>query len=135
MIRKIFLNKLIVGDEGGFTLLEALIGMCIFSIGILATASMQSTSINAEMSAKQNTEAASIAASIVEYLRPLSYEEDAELTSGIHDLPAQDQYNITYDIQRDDPISNTLVIQVTVSWPANGAEKSYNLTSIKPDII
>lgn len=135
MMQPAILKKIPVKDNRGFTLLEALIALCIFSIGILATASMQATSINSETLSRQNTEAAAYAASVIENLHPLNYQEDAELTEGNQVLPVQEQYNISYTVQRDAIVSNTMLIQVTVSWNVNGVQKNVNLISIKPDII
>lgn len=129
------LKKQYTGDDRGFTLLEALIAILIFSIGILATVSMQTSSLNANMLARQNTEAASNAASVIENLRPLDYIEDAELTDGTHTLPDRDQYRFTYDVQRNTIIDNTMLINVTVNWTVRGVQKSINLVAIKPDII
>lgn len=135
MKRLTLLNKQYTGDDRGFTLLEAMIAILIFSIGILATVSMQTSSLNANMLARQNTEAASNAASVIENLRPLDYIEDAELTDGTHTLPDQDQYTFTYDVQRNTIIDNTMLINIIVNWTVRGVQKSINLVAIKPDII
>lgn len=135
MIRLNPFKKISIGDENGFTLLDAMIAILVFSIGILATVSMQINSMNANTLARQNTEAASISASVIEGLRPLDYMRDAELTDGDNPLPNQDQYTVTYNVQRDTIIDNTMLIQVTVNWMVGGVQKSVNLIGIKPDII
>lgn len=136
MIRLRSVKKQSIGDDRGFTLLDAMIAMLIFSIGILATVSMQISSMNANTLARQNTEAANNSASVIENLRPLHYMDDAaQLNEGDNPLPDQDQYTITYNVQRDAIIDNTMLIQVTVNWMVGGVQKSVNLVAIKPDII
>jgi type IV pilus modification protein PilV len=130
-----FLKSLSRDNDSGFTLLEAMIAIFIFTIGILATVSMQTTSLNANMSARETTEAASAGASLIENLRPLSYAEDAGLMDGAHARPNDAQYAITYNVQRNTIIDNTMLIQVTINWTERGRPKSVNLTYIKADII
>ena len=130
-----FLKKTAASDNGGFTLLESLFALFIFTVGILAVVKLQASSIDANGLARHNTEAASVAASVVESLRPLNYQEDLELTEGAHALPGQGQYTVAYTVQRDAMIENTMLIQVTVTWMERGRPKTVNLVSIKPDII
>ncbi|MBT8340567.1 MAG: hypothetical protein HKP58_19085 [Desulfatitalea sp.] len=129
------LNQASTKDNSGFTLLEALIGVFVFSIGVLATMSMQSSSLNANMLARQTTEASAVAASVLENLHPLNYTQAAELANGDNALPDIDNYAITYIIQRDAILEGTMLIQVTVTWTVNGAQKTVTLVGAKPDII
>lgn len=135
MIRASFLKRKTVDDNSGFTLVEALLALLVFTVGILATASLQSTSLTSEVLSRQNTEASSLAASVIEDLHPLNYEKDAELANGTTALPVQDEYNISYNVQRDAIIDNTMLIQVTVNWTVGGVQKTISFISIKPDII
>jgi Tfp pilus assembly protein PilV len=112
-----------------------MIAMLIFSVGILATVSMQISSMNANTLARQITEAGSSSASVIENLRPLDYMRAVELADGDTTLPNQDQFNVSYNIQRDAIIDNTMLIQVTVTWMVGGVQKTMNLVGIKPDII
>ena len=59
----------------GFTLIEVLIAMAIFSIGILAVANMQILSINQNASARLQTEATTLAVDWMERLLSLPYED------------------------------------------------------------
>lgn len=130
------LKKQYTGDDKGFTLVDAMMALLVLSVGILATVRMQTSSLNANMLARLNTEAAANAASVIENLRPLNYHEDYELKEDIeHPLPDQDQYTFTYYVQRDAIIDNTKLINITVNWTVGGVQKSVNLVAIKPDII
>ena len=63
-------------DDRGFTFVELLIVIAIFSIGILAVASMQVTSINANSSARMSGEATVLAANQLEALMASDYDDD-----------------------------------------------------------
>ncbi|MGD9079019.1 MAG: prepilin-type N-terminal cleavage/methylation domain-containing protein [Desulfobacterales bacterium] len=73
-------------DDRGFTFVELLIVIGIFSIGILAVASMQVTSINANSSARISGEATVLAANQIEELIASDYDTDADLNPGAHTL-------------------------------------------------
>ena len=63
-------------EEGGFTFVEVLIVIAIFSIGVLAVATMQATSINANASARMSGEATALAANQLEALMMVDLEHD-----------------------------------------------------------
>ena len=67
-----FINKRIKGkkisDSKGFTLIEVLVAMAIFSIGILAVGSMQLSATRGSSSARLSTEVATIAQARAETL-------------------------------------------------------------------
>jgi type IV pilus assembly protein PilV len=73
-------------DDRGFTFVELLIVIAIFSIGILAVASMQVTAINANASARMSGEATVLAASHIEELMASDYDTDEDLFPGTHTL-------------------------------------------------
>ena len=74
-------------DNRGFTFVELLMVIAIFSIGILAVASMQVTSMNANASARMSGEATALAANQIEALMALDYNTAAELSSDPVDNP------------------------------------------------
>jgi prepilin-type N-terminal cleavage/methylation domain-containing protein len=63
-------------QEQGFTFIEVLIVIAIFSIGILAVAVMQVTAINTNTSARLAGEATALAANQLEALMALDYGHD-----------------------------------------------------------
>jgi len=123
------------GSQSGFTLIEAMIGIFVFTVGILAVMSLQNTSINSNALARSTTEGAAFAADMVETLRTLDYENDAGLADGTHTPPSSDRYSVSYTIQRDAIIENTLLMSLTISWVERGAPKSLTLDYIKPDSL
>ena len=63
-----FLPRLARSAQGGVMLLEALLGLLIFSLGILALVAMQSVSISNVSNAKYRVEAAFAAEEIMNYM-------------------------------------------------------------------
>jgi len=141
-------------DSQGFSLIEVLIAIAIFSIGLLAVASMQSTSIDSSSSAMVQTEVASWAADRVEALMALPYHDSALDTGTYGSAVSQSSdgidndwdgtideagetgslNTITWTIQEDTPINNTKTITVTVTSTREGG-KTVTLEMMKADII
>ncbi|WP_054032349.1 type IV pilus modification PilV family protein [Desulfatitalea tepidiphila] len=121
--------------EAGFTLIETIIAVFVFTVGVLAAASMQISSINGNSTAQSLTQGANVAANQVENLRPLDYMTDADLTEGAHGPIQNGNYTITYNVQRDAIVRNTMRVDVTVNWLERGTPKNLNLVYIKQDII
>ena len=71
------MNKL--SEQGGFTLIEALIAMAVLTIGILALYTMQITAIQSNSTAGQITKAASAAANQVEAVFAMDYNDLKDL--------------------------------------------------------
>ena len=94
--------------EAGFTLIETIIAVFVFTVGVLAAASMQISSINGNSTAQSLTQGANVAANQVENLRPLDYMTDADLTEGAHGPIQNGNYTITYNVQRDAIVRNTM---------------------------
>jgi type IV pilus assembly protein PilV len=88
-------------DDRGFTFVELLIVIAIFSIGILAVASMQVTAINANASARMSGEATALAANKIETLMASDYDNDGNLNPGSHTL-VEDAYTIDWTVTETD---------------------------------
>ena len=92
-------------DNRGFTFVELLIVIAIFSIGILAVASMQVTSVNGNASARMSGEATALAANQIEALMALDYNTAWELSSDPDDNPHvlnDGAYNISWIVTDSD---------------------------------
>ena len=89
-------NKVIFcNDRQGYSLIEVLIAMAVFSIGILAVFSMQITATNGNALARGMTENYNCALDKVEELLALPFN-DADLAVGVHNV-AKDADGIDND--------------------------------------
>ena len=100
-------------SENGFTLIEVLIAITIFAVGILAVISMQTTSVGSNARAVQNTRGVTIAADLVETILSLPYSH-ANLDAGVHTTTAQD-FALSWTVTNDAPIIGVkrIVFQAT----------------------
>jgi type IV pilus assembly protein PilV len=117
-------------EQNGFTLLEVIIALFIFSVGLLAVASMQMTAIKGNYFSGTLTEASNWAADQMETLMSLPYA-DVDLAAGDHTSPQEDIYTITWNVADDDTTNNTKTITITVAWTDRGSQRTLVLPGIK----
>jgi prepilin-type N-terminal cleavage/methylation domain-containing protein len=134
--------------EDGFTLVEVMIAVAIFSIGILATWALQNGSTRGNTKSRHLTAAAMSASDRLERLVHLPYTH-ADLTAGGHTPAAEaDGIDNNYDGQIDEPgeagalrlswqvvddapIVRTKTITVNVVWRDPLRQRSMSLVSHK----
>jgi Tfp pilus assembly protein PilV len=104
-----------------------MIGMAIFLIGILAIGSLQHTAIRGNASAREATEAATLATSHLETLITMPFDN---IISG--GPTTQGAYTTSWAVSDNTPLPNTKTITVTVDYLDRGP-KSYELTYIKTE--
>ncbi len=104
-------------SEKGFALIEVMVALVIFAVGIMAVLGMQITSISGGHKARNMTEAANIGANAMENLLSLDY---ASLADGTNTVDGK--YTVAWDITADPTgaPANTTSIRLTVQW-AEGA--------------
>jgi type IV pilus modification protein PilV len=108
-------------NNQGFSLIEVLIAMAIFSIGIMAIAALQITSINSNSSARKITDVTYYAENQIETLMSLPWA-DADLTAGTHTEATADGYTIEWIVTDSDLDANgdadSKIIDLAVSHDA-----------------
>lgn len=147
MIMNKYLN-----NSKGFTLIEVLIALVIFAIGILGAATMQISSIGENSHAMRVTEAATMSASELESLMTVSFD-DALLTdnnntganAGVTGLDNTDQtgqladsgpvtqgtYTIFWNVADDYPVLGTKTIRMIVRRNDGGTQKELSQDFIR----
>lgn len=95
----------------GFTLIEVLIAIAIFSIGILAVANMQVRALNSTTFSRKVTEAMELASAHAEYLQGLSFYMDDEIDNFHEDL---------VDADNADP-HEKVIGEYTIEWTIDKA--------------
>jgi type IV pilus modification protein PilV len=135
-------------NESGFSLIEVLIAITVFTIGILAVGKMQITAIKGNSFANDLTEATTLAQDRMEeliglpYTDPLNDDTNGNQDNGLDDTnatadhsdpnnPVDDRYNIFWNIATNYPINNTKTIRININWTDRGAQKRVSITSMK----
>lgn len=127
-------DKMTLGrHESGYTLIEVLISLTLFSVGMLAIASMQISGIRGNATAKWHTEASTWSADRLERLMTRDYAH-ADLTSGSHGPVTEGLYTINWTVSANDPINNVKTIDVTVSWKDGTMSKNNTFSFYKADL-
>jgi prepilin-type N-terminal cleavage/methylation domain-containing protein len=159
MILKTYIFK----NDQGFTLLEILIAMAIFSIGILSVAKMQMSATSGNASSRGWTEATTIGQQQLERLMSLDYDnpllldtngdgtnqdadndgvDDGGNDFGLDETNTPDQsvtintiYHVFWNIAVDEPITGSKKIRLIVRWKSSGfATKEIVFNSVKVSI-
>ncbi|MBU0545062.1 MAG: prepilin-type N-terminal cleavage/methylation domain-containing protein [Proteobacteria bacterium] len=119
-------------NNRGFTLIEILIALAIFSIGILGVASMQILSVNYNGYARRTTEATTIVSELIERTMTLPYDANDLDPANSPQQVMTGIYTVTWNVT--DNVDNK-TINMTVSWPERRTTKSIVLNYIKPQDI
>jgi Tfp pilus assembly protein PilV len=114
-----FLNK--QNNCDGFSILETLIALSIFTIGILAVATLVLSSIGENATARRVTEATALAEDRLEQLTAMSY---GDINDGNDTVGA---YQVEWDVTEDDIVPQTKSITVTVTWQYLGKQRNVTI--------
>ena len=113
----------------GFTLIEVMMALAIFAIGILSLYALQASSISSNASAGKRTQAMAWAANRMEILQQTSFAAvaDGQETQGIYTI----QWTAAPADINSDGVNDARNIQINVSWNEPGGSKSTWLNFIK----
>ncbi len=127
-------------SEKGFSLLELLVATTIFSVGLLAVASMQTRSMTANATAQRMTSGSALAQSVLEDMMARESTDavfTTAATGAAYDLDRQTAattqtingvtYTATYSIAINTPVTNVAQVDISVV----GGGRTFTLTSFK----
>jgi type IV pilus assembly protein PilV len=125
-------------NESGFTLLEVLIALTIFSVGLLGIAGMQITAIKTNSSSNTRSVQTDVAASVLEEILTWPDSSFSDTTNATWTFNAGDDtvlsggtYRATYTLDVDySGINNLIFVEVTVQQ-INGFQRIYKATGYK----
>ena len=124
-----------LGGEKGFTMIEILIAISIFAVGMLAVATMQVSGIHGNATAKTLTSAAAWAADRLESLMVRPYDHiDLDPAGNPHSGGTKGRYSISWNVTENDVLPNSKTITVNVSYNDRGKPKNVSLTYYKSNI-
>ena len=127
--------------KNGFTLIEVLIAIAVFSIGILAVASLQLANTKNNTTANIMTQATMLARAQIEQLKNEDITTSPDLTVGNHNDPnnpidengaAGGIYTRTWTVSSlpSPPFNEAREVEVTVNWNRLGQNRSVVMTTI-----
>lgn len=108
----------------GFTIIEVLIAMSIFAIGILGLTKMQISAIFGNTSSREYTEASTYNTGQIEKMMILTYD-NASLNDGATGQIIQGIYTINWTVTQGDPIPNVKKIHMVATWKDRGRSKTF----------
>ncbi len=120
MFQKQTTKKIIRSNEQGFTLVEVMIAMVIFSFGILAVVNMQISSMKGNSAATRITAQSVFAQNKLEQLFVLPYDNsELDPAGNTHveppTTPGHEGYTVSWDVIDDTPIADSKQVTVTVT--------------------
>lgn len=115
--------------EDGYTLIEVLIAITIFAVGLLAVAGMQTSAIRMNSTAGKLTNLSTWGMDKIEELLAYPYSHPLLDSAGNPHQEVLGDYTISWTIIDNNPVSNTKNIKVTVT----GLGKRTDISILKPD--
>lgn len=133
--------------QGGFTLVEVLIAILVLGIGVLGVESLQYHAGDANAVGRRITEATNIAASRLEVLKSLPYDDPTMLNdtdgNGVAGLDAtgttadhkatDGNYTVYWNVAKDCPVQDVETVRVIVLNNL-GTQVPVKMTAVLPDI-
>jgi type IV pilus assembly protein PilV len=127
------------GNRKGFTLIEVLFALTVFTIGVLAVAALQGTGLRAAAQAKALNEGQSAARTMVEQLmalpgdHPRLSDRDGDGAAGLMETgeeadhllipPEQERIELSWNIAAGWPRPGVTTVRVIAHWPERGRER------------
>jgi type IV pilus assembly protein PilV len=116
--------------KDGYTLIEVLIAITIFAVGLLAVAGMQTSAIRMNSTAGKLTNLSTWGMDKIEELEALPYSDTSLDSAGNPHQEVSGDYTISWTVIDNNPVTNTKNITVTVTGQGKRAEFSI----LKPNV-
>jgi prepilin-type N-terminal cleavage/methylation domain-containing protein len=120
------------GDNHGFTLVEMMIALVLFGVGMMALAQVLPRGLSVRDKARRMSVASSMAQEEVERLRNLPFAH-ADLAAGNHadpDNPIANAFRRQWTVQDNTPVDDMKRLTVTVSFPTDSADSQAVVTTM-----
>jgi len=133
-MRKKFIHS-IVQNTKGFSLLEVLMGVTVFMIGMLGVTALNISSLKSNTFSGNMSEAVIIAGDRLEILMARDFG-DASLTEGDHldglnPVGRNKMYYVSWNVTDDEPLpEKTKTVNVIVEWSIKDVKRTMNMSTI-----
>jgi prepilin-type N-terminal cleavage/methylation domain-containing protein len=120
------------GSNHGFTLVEMMVALVLFGVGMMALAQSLPRGLSVRDQARRMTVASSMAQEGVERLRNLPFNH-ADLADGNHtdpDNPVEGAYSRRWAIQVDTPVPDMKRVTMTVTFLTDSADSQAVVTTM-----
>jgi prepilin-type N-terminal cleavage/methylation domain-containing protein len=122
-------------DNSGFTLIETMISLVIFSIGILGIAALQTTATSSNTLSERVQHNTNWAVAQTETLLAADYTDERIANSGmVNDQSADGRYAFTYEAVNNNAIPRAKLVTVTSRFIQNGLPQTITVRCFKPFI-
>lgn len=128
-------------DSNGFTLIEVVIALMIFSIGILAMQGLQLTSVKTNFAALTITRAIGQGIDTVERILALDYTNDLLLAGNHDDTEFPDEWahtkntSINWEITDNEPMPHMKTVDLVITSIERGSSKTLAITYYKAELL
>jgi type IV pilus assembly protein PilV len=115
----------------GFTLIEILIAMTVFSVSLLGLSAMTLAMGRGLTFSKNLTMATTLAQDKIEAVRQADYSQVIAANypaEGYNTIPQYPQFRREVVIIPNSPLVDTKTVVVTTSWPRSGSEEPHTVT-------
>ena len=140
---------MIKNNQNGFTLIEVMISLAIFSIGILSIMLLQTTGIKGNATANTVTAATIHATNQLEQIYAMDYDDlldtSGDGAAGLDDIVGSDgtatgtspegSYSIFWNVWEEAPMPMTKTVRVIVQRLERGATRTIVFNYIRAEIV
>jgi len=121
--------------EVGFTLIEVLVAIAIFSIGMLAIGALQTGAMQGVGTARSNTALSALASEQMERLTALDYDHGdlAEGSRSKNDF-SEERFSVLWEIEEDAIFTDIKTITLTAREDLRGNIRTLTLQNVVPRI-
>lgn len=139
----------IIEEQNGFSLLEILISILIFTAGAIGLATMQVTSIHGNTKGRSITEASLLGSNIYEEIFTLPYDhpllmdtdgdDEAGLDDGTEPIPetpdnsmVRGKYTISWNVAENAFMRECKTVAVHIRWSDKGTDRVVSMHHVVP---
>jgi type IV pilus assembly protein PilV len=120
--------------SNGFTLVEVLVALIVFAIGVLSIATLMPLGSRSIVKSADQTRGSELISGAAERLLTTSYS-DSTLTAGTHTDPGNpydSKYYVRWIVEDDQPMASCKRVTVTAGWPSSSSPAGASVVIVIP---